>query len=515
MKLILQKGEVNVDMTVLMENFKFFDMFGEMGMTNDDSFDMTQLPLTKEVLSALITLGSTGELDTNMIQNTLFLRSLIHANMYLDANAKITNLIENGHVYNRSSLYESCPDMYHATVNESRTRKSIAQGDVKPFTSLIEITEDVCKSIRYKQLDTHCPLLLNELSVAYGSNEYKTKYNADDYVMKLRNSSCETIKEILSLGNIVVAGGYVLELLANEKTKAGDVDIFIWGVSETEADAKLQKISDILCGDPYFTGNSYTFANRYDKEKGVENVWTSQVILRLYQSPDEILHGFDIQACKVLLCMDNGTYKFYGTQSFLESMRYNSVWIDTERQSSTYAIRLLKYYSKGFNVLMTGYNKNLVTDDILQGNIVDKKGLALLLRYEHEIIRRSPRGLYMGKKGDYESLTYTIKKILRKQKLPDSDYQQRISIFKKGIDMFNFLRRGWNKHYFPNYYALTERMGWRWVKRGTTKLPKATWNKRDPSSQTIIGSFHPEQEQYYNQAFGMTSFSVFVMDNMI
>lgn len=515
MKLLLQDGEISVDISVLLENFKFFEMFEEMGMKDEDSFDMTQLPLTTGILTALINLSTTGELDIVSITDKSFLRSLIHANMYLDAKGKISNLIENGHVYNRVSLYESCPDFYHSTVNESHTRMSIAQGDIKPFTSLIEITEDICKSVQYKPLNADCPLLLRDLSISYDKNEYKNKYKTDDNVLTLREPTCERIKEILSLGNVVIAGGYVIQLLAKEKTKASDVDIFIWGVSEEEADKKLQKISEIVCGDPYFTGNSYTFAYRYDKnDHSVAEMWTSQVILRLYQTPDEILHGFDIQACKVLLCMENGSYKYYGTQSFLESMKYNAVWIDTERQSSSYAVRLLKYYCKGFGVLMTGYTKEIVVADILKDKIADKKGLALLLRYEHEIIKNNPGGLWMSKKCDFESLIYNIQKILRKEKMSDSDYEESISIFKTGRDMFNFLRRGWHM-YFSNYNVIMKRMGWRYVKRGTTQLPKATWNKRDPSSQTIIGSFHPEHEQYYNQAFGITSFSVFVMDNKV
>jgi hypothetical protein len=515
MKLILQDGEVSVDIGVLLENFKFFEMFEEMGVKNDDLFDMTELPLTKEIFTSLISLSTTGELDIISITDKSFLRSLIHANMYLDAKGKIYNLIENGHVYNRVSLYESCPELYEVTVKETYIRKRIAQGDVKPFTSLIEITDDVCKSVHYQEFNKDCPLLLRDLSIAYYKEHYKKKYKTDDDVLTLREPTCERIKEILSLGNVVIAGGYILELLANAKTKASDVDIFIWGVSEEEADKKLQKISEIVCGDPYFTGNSYTFAYRYDKnDHNVAEKWTSQVILRLYQSPDEILHGFDIQACKVLLCMENGAYKYYGTQSFLDSMRYNAVWIDTERQSSSYAMRLLKYYCKGFDVLMTGYNKKLVSKEILEGNIVDKKGLALLLRYEHEIIKNNPEGLWMSKRSDFDSLLNTIRRILKKQKLTDSDYEERISIFKTGKDMFNFLRRGWHM-YFSNYNIIMKRMGWRWVSRRTTQLPKATWNKRDPSSQTIIGSFHPEQEQYYNQAFGITSFSVFVMDKCI
>lgn len=513
MKLVLQDGEIDVDIGVLIDNFNFFEIFEEMGMKNEDSFDMTQLPLTTEILTALINLSTTGELDIISITDKSFLRSLIHANMYLDAKGNILSLIENGHVYNRVSLYESCPELYHSTVNEVHIRKIIAQGEVKPFTSLIEITDDICKSINYKQLNKDCPLLLNELSIAHEKNDNNIKYKTGDNVLTICEPSCDIIKKILSLGNVVIAGGYVLQLLAKEKTKAGDIDIFIWGVSEEEADAKLQKISDILCADPYFTGNSYTFAYRYDEKRTVAEMWTSQVILRLYQSPDEILHGFDIQACKVLLHMENGMYKFYGTQSFLESMRYNTVWIDTERQSSSYAVRLLKYYCKGFDVLMTGYNKNL-TVDVSQDKIADKKGLSLLLRYEHEIMKYHHKGMYLPRNSEFTFLIDTIKRINKKEKLSDSDYHQRISVFKTGIEMWKFLRRGWH-NYFPQYAKATEKMGWRWVKRGTTQLPKATWNKRDPSSQTIIGSFHPEQEQYYNQAFGTTSFGVFIMENNI
>ena len=517
MKLILQDGELEVDMSDLVENFGFFELFDEMTM-KDDTLNMIGLPITKFGITQLLSLCKTGELiNIESISDTLSTLEIIkHTNMFLDTLGDKGKLLSNGHIYNRLCLDKSCPDLYNATVLETNIRHDIAQGKVKPFSSLIEITNDVCKKTKYTPLDESCPLLFDQLKTIYTK-----KYQKDDFVMTLREPTCDTIKKILSLGNVVIAGGYPLEQIAADKTKGSDVDMFMWGITEAEADLKLQEISDIIGGDPYCTGNAYTFAYRFGNHL-VGGKLTSQVVLRLYETPDEILHGFDIQACKVLMCTDNGVIKYYGTPSFIECMKYNTIWIDTERQSSTYAVRLIKYFCKGFDVLMTGYNKDFVDNSIMLGEEADihkNKGLALLLRYEYEICKdlyvsdRILQPVYRSnkRKHDYSMIKNHLKRIMRKAKLSDCDYQDNFSIMRTGGDFFDFLRRAWNSKLFPNYLSIVQKMGWTFVKRDTTKLPKATWNTRDPSSQTVIGSFHPEQEDYYQQAFNVASLKLDVL----
>lgn len=511
MKLILQDGELEVDMSDLVENFGFFELFDEMTV-KDDTLNMSSLPITKFGITQLLSLCKKGEINIENISDTMStLKIMKHTHIFLDTLGDKGKLLDNGHVYNRLCLNKSCPDFYNATVLETNIRREIAQGKIKPFSSLIEITKNICKDTKYTPLDDSCPLLFDQIKTIYTK-----KYQKDDFVMTLREPNCDTIKKILSLGNVVIAGGYPLEQIAAEKTKGSDVDMFMWGITEAEADLKLQEISDIIGGDPYCTGNAYTFAYRVGG-KLVGDKLTSQVVLRLYETPDEILHGFDIQACKVLMCMDNRVIKYYGTPSFIECMKYNAIWIDTERQSSTYAVRLIKYFCKGFDVLMTGYKKDFVDNSIMLGEKADirkNKGFALLLRYEHEICKYfyasdgTLRCTYRSNKRDYRTIKYRLNHILQKVKQSDCDYQDNFSIMRTGGDFFNFLRRAWR---FPNYLPIVQKMGWSFVKRGTMKLPKATWNTRDPSSQTVIGSFHPEQEDYYQQAFNVASFSLDVL----
>lgn len=229
---------------------------------------------------------------------------------------------------------------------------------------------------------------------------------------------------------------------------------------------------------------------------------TVQVILRLYENPSEILHGFDIQAAKVLMMAQDGIVRYYCSPSFLKSMQYNAVWIDTERQSSTYALRLIKYFCKGFSVLLTGYHSESVNNDIVtkfhhsdskNHTLTGIKGFAMLLQLETNIVT----SYYLSNRN---SITWALKEFCHKcQYARTSDYMD--SVCSKS-NLRDFLRNAW---VINEWKKCVQMLGWRWVK-SAKEIPKVKWTVRDPSSQTVIGSFHPEQEKYYHQAYGINTY---------
>lgn len=508
MKLILVDGILDKDINVLTDNFGFFELFKDMEVNNDDSFDMTLLPISCVAVEQLISLAETGELpiDLNNVNSTMY-KSLYDTDMCLDTKADIRNLFDNGFIFNRMSLCKSCPDFYKVTVLETGIRRDIARGGTEPFYGLIEITQDVCENTLYTQLSNDCPLLFNEID----KSETEKKYKPGDKVFTYRKPSGDIEKKILALGNVVIAGGYALEHIATHESIAHDVDIFMYGITEKEANIKLQKIADIIKGVPYLTDNAYTFIAPKLKDKIHD--FSAQVILRLYESPSEILHGFDIQACKVLMMMEEGSIKYYSTPSFIETMQYNAVWIDTERQSSTYALRLIKYFSKGFSVLLTGYNSSLVDTEIINNEDLKvastTRGFALLLwlekRMKTEYSLWSPENCW----GHPRLMVSAIERICDDISFRKSDYID--DIREKNNNLTNFLRRAWNSIcHRCNCRNSKDGVKSRWLYNtiyNITRLQPAKWNMRDPSSQTVIGSFHPEQEKYYHQAYDIKDFN--------
>ena len=77
-----------------------------------------------------------------------------------------------------------------------------------------------------------------------------------------------------------------------------DVDLFLYGLSPSEAEEKiayLHRTFSTSWKQPLLavrTQNAITFVPQWPKRK-------VQIILRLYQSPAEILAGFDIDSCAV------------------------------------------------------------------------------------------------------------------------------------------------------------------------------------------------------------------------
>lgn len=86
-----------------------------------------------------------------------------------------------------------------------------------------------------------------------------------------------------------------------------------------------------------------------------------QIILKTYDSPDAILHSFDLPACKVLLTATrDGTAKgleAWCTESFLFSVAHQVLWLDPGRFNAMYALRLCKYRLKGFRVVLLGVSR--------------------------------------------------------------------------------------------------------------------------------------------------------------
>jgi hypothetical protein len=521
MKLILKDGEIDIEIDVLKENFGFFEPFDNL-IVVDNTLDMSHLPITVNSVNQLISLGKIGDSSNDdetlhkllfdaSIDNVLY-KSLLDASICLDTNQIITQMIEHSHMFNRFSMYRECPDFYKATMLEVDIRRRIAKGNKSPFYGVVEITREVCKNTVYTPINPSCSLLFSEI------DKKTRKYKPGDCVMQYRYVECDIVKQILSLGNVVISGGYALEHVASHKPEANDIDIFVWGLTEKQATEKLHAIGMIVGGHPYITGNAYTYIdNRF------ENNLSVQVILRLYNTPSEIVHGFDIQASKVFLAMDKCVIKCYGTPSFITTMKYNAVWVDTERerQSSTYALRMLKYFTKGFSVVLTGYDRKIVRtksnfdlvhvvlpqEDVIgftcnhrhyletKAKMVSQKGLSLLLYMEY-MVNYMVTFWYNCSEPSRQNLFIVVKRmcdccIIRntEHNLKTSDYMDSVCYRR---NLHKFLTNGHKANY---EYSI----GWRLVT--SSDIPQVTWTTRDP------GSFHPEQENFYQAVYCFTSFT--------
>ena len=179
--------------------------------------------------------------------------------------------------------------------------------------------------------------------------------------------------------NILIAGGCVTGVLFQQHSfLENDVDIFIYGLNQKQADMKVkqliqqiyqsykddllsqylkkinnegmnrqsltnEEIAMVLAENPSINNirNRYCLSLEFDNLK-------IQIIFRLYRSISEILHGFDLGSSAI--GYDGKQVYFTSLSRF--SYEYLSNIVDTTRRSTTYEHRLEKYYQRGFQIIL-------------------------------------------------------------------------------------------------------------------------------------------------------------------
>jgi hypothetical protein len=202
----------------------------------------------------------------------------------------------------------------------------------------------------------------------------------------------------IDMEGLLIAGGAVRSVLLGEYSK--DVDVFVYGYKTTkEAIQRIEKfikdlytnISNIKSGhyvqqmlndakddkeklniqynnsnvyDPRIDDSFNAYYNGHTITLMVDNS-KIQIILRLYSTASEILHGFDL---------GSSATGFDGTNVFFTSLSKfcyeNMVNIfDGSRRSTTYEVRLIKYFDKGFNIVLPNFDITKLTTDYFKYNL--------------------------------------------------------------------------------------------------------------------------------------------------
>jgi hypothetical protein len=195
----------------------------------------------------------------------------------------------------------------------------------------------------------------------------------------------------INLENLLIAGGSIRSILLN--TGINDVDLFLYGIGTIEeGQTRIEKfIIDIytnlynLKNGVYIqkeilehnkimksadTNSQYRISQEFNKKYAdkyqpninmnisvysngntitlfVNNV-KIQLILRLYNTVSEILHGFDLGSSAV--GFDGANVYFTSLSKFSFENMVNI--IDCTRRSTTYENRLIKYFDSGFSIVL-------------------------------------------------------------------------------------------------------------------------------------------------------------------
>lgn len=223
--------------------------------------------------------------------------------------------------------------------------------------------------------DYSLPTIYSGKAVYLRNNMLKTE-KLFKYAMKEKYSH---ILSKVNFNNVLIAGGSVSSVLCKEKWD-NDLDLFIYGLSEEEANKKVESlIKEIYSSYEDYLVDEHKKSNKNNKnednkdkqltqseiaslmnDKEVRNVRNKncisldidgdkvQIILRLYESISQILHGFDIGCSGVGY---DGKHVYFTSLSKF-SYEYMANVVDPSRRSTTYEKRLKKYYDRGFQLIL-------------------------------------------------------------------------------------------------------------------------------------------------------------------
>lgn len=235
--------------------------------------------------------------------------------------------------------------------------------------------------------------------------ELPTLTNTHEYGKKKINKNNDNFKDLffktfifldnINLNNLLIAGGSIKSLLFN--TTVNDIDVFMYDLNN-HIDAQLRMeifILDIYkhlinIRDGFYVKNELDKLNIItksmlpnenakivrefeQKHKQIYNpkinteilIYSNgntitlfinnikvQIILRLYSTISEILHGFDLGSSAV--GFDGKNVYFTSLSKFSFENMVNI--IDTTRRSTTYENRIIKYFESGFSIIIPNLN---------------------------------------------------------------------------------------------------------------------------------------------------------------
>nr|OQO24706.1 hypothetical protein B0A51_08620 [Rachicladosporium sp. CCFEE 5018] len=173
---------------------------------------------------------------------------------------------------------------------------------------------------------------------------------------------------------------------------ASDVDLFLYGLDEEQAIAKIiqieQKIKDALLVETTTirTKHAITIASQYPTRH-------VQIVLRRYSSLSEILLGFDVDSS----CAAFDGKQVYASPRALAAYMTQINTIDLTRRSPSYENRLSKYRQRGFEAHWPELDRSRIDPTIFERSFGRTEGLARLLIIE-KLPKRDERDVYIDQR---------------------------------------------------------------------------------------------------------------------
>ncbi len=289
-------------------------------------------------------------------ENSSFFLSTVFLDWFNDNKTRIFNL-----------LFEDCSTLPN-TDNKVIVKTAITQY-IFDFVLLDSVDEntDAFDAITQLTNDPTVPILYRRIFIDHDDIFSSKTYIENKVFFELLFNS-GFINNInltpFDFSNILIAGGSITNTLLDTKN-TNDIDMFIYGLDEKQAIEKLNYIYDYFKRfnvSFVYSKNCFSFITKFEPEEPTDNefekeVFKIDVVLRLYKTKSEILHGFDIGSAAI--GFDGKDVYTTTLGKFALQYKYNI--IDTTRRSTTYEVRLSKYFYRGFGIILPNLSNNSKT----------------------------------------------------------------------------------------------------------------------------------------------------------
>lgn len=173
---------------------------------------------------------------------------------------------------------------------------------------------------------------------------------------------------------------------------ASDVDLFLYGLTESEAIEKIkqieQRVRDSILTETTTirTKHAITIVSQYPTRH-------IQIVLRIYRNISEILTGFDVDCS----CAAFDGNQVYASPRALVAYMTQRNTVDLTRRSPSYENRLSKYSHRGFEVYWPLLDRSRIDPTIFERSFGRTEGLARLLILE-KLPKSTDRDAYLDQR---------------------------------------------------------------------------------------------------------------------
>ena len=294
--------------------------------------------------------------------------------------------------------------------------KLVTTTNLEPYKGLVSVFEDDGALTQMNKKHSNDPMEFLQLLPKYGRlSPEKMKLpttvpdfatfqsNFEQHFFEVRHEILTRLSPILREKKILIAGGAVLRALTGNSReiqtsrgdllgKVGDIDVFICTQDAREATVIAERIFEALT------------ANRDDykviRGAGVINIdvgrcdWndfdvpelrdsasmTIQIVLRLYESPAEVLLGFDCDCC----CLGFDGEHVWALPRAIRAIQYGCNILNPLHawpSKASYEFRLVKYAIRGYAISVPGLREvDVDIEKIISKPLSELNGFARLIR---------------------------------------------------------------------------------------------------------------------------------------